>query len=58
MVEERDTSKNEKGGERIFSLNPAHCITFALCIPKLFVPWYKSFMRLLLTEYNTTVGRW
>jgi hypothetical protein len=55
---DRDGSGGWWGG--IFSLNPpsfSQCITFALCIPKLFVSWYKTFMRLLLTEYNTTAGR-
>jgi len=52
--------KTKTESRRIFSLytpHPRHCITFALCIPKLYVPWYKSFMSLLLTEYNTEVGR-
>jgi hypothetical protein len=59
MFEKRDKPKGREGKrEDILLKLPAQCITFALCIPKLFRPWYKSFMRLLLTEYNTTVARW
>jgi hypothetical protein len=60
MVEKRDRPKERDREPKDFSLytpSPSSCITFALCIPKLFVPLYKSFMSLLLTEYNTAVGR-
>lgn len=47
--------RQEEGGFSLYT--PTQCITFALCIPKLFVLWYKIFMRLLLTEYNTAVQK-
>jgi len=58
MVEKRGRPKDrDREPEDFIFIPPPPCITFALCIPKLFVPWYKSFMSLLLTEYNTAVGR-
>jgi hypothetical protein len=59
MYEKRYEPQDRDGRrEDILFKLPAQCITFALCIPKLSVSWYKSFMRLLLTEYNITVARW